>query len=163
MAKNHPTPDLATPLAAAVPESAEVYIGNVSGVLLAALIAVCSLIAWYNLAEAPPRPDQTLALMRALLHKHLRVEGVVITDWLHREAEFRRDMYGWGTRGQITYLEDEYLEDEINGLENAPEAFIGMLRTKLREARGACRTLDFCEMPLWHSPSLAALIRRSSF
>ncbi len=107
------------------------YVENVGGAVLAAVvavlkprarIAVCGLIAWYNLAEAPPGPDQAPALLRTLLRKRLRVEGFVVTDWLHREAEFHRDMEGWVAGGPIAYR-----EEKISGLENAPEAFIGML------------------------------------
>jgi hypothetical protein len=61
--------------------------------------------------------------MRTILVKRLSVQGFIIfEDYGHRYDEFSKDMTGWLSAGQI-----KYREHLVDGLEGAPDAFIGML------------------------------------
>ena len=131
---DHHAPDLAQQLAAACPKGIDVYFENVGGkVLLAVLpllnvharIPLCGVIAWYNLTGLPQGPDFTPMLMRALLVKRVKLQGFIIFDHYDRMPAFVRDMSGWLAAGQV-----KYKEDVVDGLQNAPEAFIGLLQGK---------------------------------
>jgi NADPH-dependent curcumin reductase CurA len=62
-------------------------------------------------------------VMRAVLSKRLTLRGFIVTDFADHAEDFRRDV-GAGLRdGKI-----KYREDVVDGLENAPEAFIGLLK-----------------------------------
>jgi len=131
VALDHRGQDFADQLAKAAPEGIDVYFENVGGEVLFAVlpllkdrarVAVCGLIAWYNLAEAPAGPDRSPVLVRTLLRKRVRMEGFVLTDWEHRRPAFEAEL----TRR----VRDEGLvarEDVVDGLENTPAAFIKLL------------------------------------
>jgi NADPH-dependent curcumin reductase CurA len=62
--------------------------------------------------------------MAAILRKRLKVQGFIIfNDYGHRYDEFIAEMAPWVEQGKI-----KSLEDVVDGLENAPEAFIGLLQ-----------------------------------
>ncbi len=132
---DHHNPDLAVQLAAACPQGIDVYFENVGGQVFNAVLAllntsarvpVCGLIADYNSTSLPTGPDCTPLLMRTLLTKRIRMQGFIIfEDYGHRYPEFAKDMGEWLTRGQI-----KFREDVVDGLENAPQAFIGLLEGK---------------------------------
>jgi NADPH-dependent curcumin reductase CurA len=89
-----------------------------------ARVPVCGLIAGYNATELPPGPDRMGMLMGTLLRKKIRMQGFIIFDnFGHLYPQFAKDMHGWLAEGKM-----HYKEDMIEGLENAPEAFIGLLR-----------------------------------
>ena len=129
---DHHDPALAEHLAAACPQGIDVYFENVGGKVFQAVlpllnvgarVPICGLIAQYNAQELPSGPDQSPLLMRALLTKRIRMQGFIIFDhYDHRFAEFFMQMSQWLTGGRI-----KVLEDVIDGLENAPQAFIGLL------------------------------------
>jgi NADPH-dependent curcumin reductase CurA len=88
-----------------------------------ARIPVCGLISDYNATRLPDGPDRLSLLMRTILVKRLKVQGFIIfEDYGHRYDEFSKDMSQWLSTGQI-----KYREHIVDGLESAPEAFIGML------------------------------------
>jgi NADPH-dependent curcumin reductase CurA len=62
-------------------------------------------------------------LMRAILSKRLHVQGFIVWDFAAQEAEFLREVGGWLREGLVVHR-----EDVVDGLENAPEAFAGLLR-----------------------------------
>ena len=129
---DHESPDFAATFAAACPKGIDVYYENVGGkVFSAALpllnaharIPVCGLISQYN--EAPPAgPDDSVAgLMRQILVKRLALRGFIISDgFAHRRPDFLRAMSEWLRDDRIRYR-----EDVVEGLENAPRAFLGQL------------------------------------
>ena len=84
---------------------------------------VCGVIAWYNLTSLPAGVDFTPVLMRAILVKRVKMHGFIIFDHQHRSGDFLRDMSGWLASGRV-----KYREDVVEGLENAPQAFIGLLQ-----------------------------------
>ena len=132
---DHHSPDLATQLAAACPQGIDVYFENVGGKVFEAVlpllntgarVPVCGLIAHYNATALPDGPDRSPLLMRTLLTKRIRMQGFIIfDDYGHRYPEFLKDMGQWLTEGKVRFR-----EDMVDGLENAPQAFIGLLEGK---------------------------------
>jgi NADPH-dependent curcumin reductase CurA len=61
--------------------------------------------------------------MRAVLTKRLRIQGFIVYDFASDYANFARDMAGWIADGKV-----KYREDIVEGLDAAPEAFIGLLK-----------------------------------
>lgn len=138
------SPRLAEQLADACPDGIDIYFENVGGTVfdavlpllnIGARVPVCGLIAHYNDSsginephdngdnQPPSGPDRLPHLMTALLQKRIRMEGFIILDhYADRFDAFRRDMGEWLDKGQVTLR-----EDRIEGLENAPTAFIGLL------------------------------------
>ncbi len=130
---DHRGADLKSNLAAACPDGIDVYYENVGGPVFDAVlpllnpkarIPVCGLIANYNMTELPPGPDRTALLMRAILVKRIKMQGFIIfDDYAGRYSEFFKDMAPWVQTGQV-----KFREDVVDGLENAPEAFMGLLQ-----------------------------------
>jgi NADPH-dependent curcumin reductase CurA len=90
---------------------------------IGARIPVCGLISGYNATRLPDGPDRLSLLMGTILIKRIKVQGFIIfDDYGHRYDEFAKEMSKLLSSGQI-----KYREQQVNGLENAPEAFIGML------------------------------------
>ncbi|RAN75799.1 NADP-dependent oxidoreductase [Bacillus sp. SRB_336] len=129
---DHRAPALGERLAAACPDGIDVYFENVGGAVfdavlpllnLGARVPVCGVIAHYNERQAPAGPDRRPQLMATVLQKRIRMQGFVILDHYGERFEvFRRDMQAWLDAGQL-----KLREDRIEGLENAPAAFIGLL------------------------------------
>ena len=132
---DHHNPDLPALLAYACPKGIDVYFENVGGKVFdavlpllnsAARVPVCGLIADYNSTTMPDGPDRSPLLMRTVLTKRIRMQGFIIfDDYGHRYPEIAKDMGGWLKQGKVTFR-----EDIIDGLENAPQAFIGLLEGK---------------------------------
>ncbi|WP_370246584.1 NADP-dependent oxidoreductase [Nocardioides sp.] len=130
---DHRAPDFVEQLAAATPDGVDVYFENVGGPVTEAVtrrlntyarIPVCGLIADYNATEAPAGPDRLPGFMRRVLTQSLTVRGFIQSEFepTHREA-FERDMTAWVREGRVRFR-----EDVVTGLEQAPEAFRGLLR-----------------------------------
>jgi len=84
---------------------------------------VCGFIAHYNDEKLPPGPNRLPVLLSTVLTKRVRMQGFIILDhYASRYEAFRRDMGEWVTSGRV-----KLREDVIDGLENAPGAFIGLL------------------------------------
>lgn len=131
-AVDHRSGDLPAALAAACPDGIDVYFENVGGAVFDAVlpllndfarIPVCGLVANYNMTELPPGPDRVPALMRAVLSKRLNFRGFIVSDFADQGPAFLKEVGQWLREGKIRYL-----EDVVEGLENAPEAFIGLLK-----------------------------------
>jgi NADPH-dependent curcumin reductase CurA len=130
-AVDHRSPALTEELAEACPEGIDVYFENVGGAVSSAVlpllndfarVPVCGLIAHYNAAELPPGPDRMALLMRHVLTKRLTLRGFIVSDFAAHAGEFARDMSAWLKQGKI-----KYREDVVDGLDQAPAAFIGLL------------------------------------
>jgi hypothetical protein len=132
---DHHAADLPGHLAAACPKGIDVYFESVGGAVFDAVlpllnakarIPVCGLIASYNATELPPGPDRLGLLMGTLLRKRIRMQGFIIfDDYGPRWSEFASEMGEWVRQDKI-----KVREDIVFGLENAPEAFIGLLKGK---------------------------------
>jgi hypothetical protein len=125
-------PQLAARLAAACPDGIDVYFENVGGDVfdavlpllnIGARVPVCGVIAHYNEETLPPGPNRLPLVMSTVLQKRIRMQGFIILDhYADRFDTFRRDMSEWIAAGQV-----KQREDLVDGLENAPKAFIGLL------------------------------------
>ncbi|MFJ3456498.1 NADP-dependent oxidoreductase [Scandinavium goeteborgense] len=132
---DHRSDDFAEQLAKACPQGIDVYYENVGGKVFDAVlpllntsarVPVCGLVSGYNATELPAGPDRLPLLMGTLLKKRIRMQGFIIgQDYGHRIGEFQADMGQWIKDGSI-----KYREQMTDGLENAPETFIGMLKGK---------------------------------
>jgi NADPH-dependent curcumin reductase CurA len=132
---DHHSDDLPGRLASACPKGIDVYFENVGGAVFDAVlpllnararIPVCGLIAGYNATELPPGPDRLGLLVGTLLRKRIKMQGfIVFDDYGPRWSEFADAMDEWVQAGKV-----KFREDIVSGLENAPEAFIGLLQGK---------------------------------
>ncbi len=130
---DHRDAQFAARLAAACPRGIDVYFENVGGEVLDAVlpllnvgarVPVCGFIAHYNDAEPRTGPDRRTALLAAVLQKRVRMQGFIILDhYGARFDAFRRDMDAWLAGGLV-----KLREDRVEGLEQAPAAFIGLLQ-----------------------------------
>ena len=135
VALDHRSPDFAQQLKAAVPDGIDVYFENVGGAVLDAVVPrlntyarvpVCGLVAGYNATSAPEGPDRMPWLMSQVLTRSLTVRGFIQDEFTRSHGrDFVRDMTQWVGDGSVRYR-----EDVVEGLENAPEAFRGLLRGK---------------------------------
>lgn len=127
---SHYDKDMAAQLAAACPDGIDVYFENVGGSSWEAVmpllnnrarVPVCGLIAHYNEVELPPGPDRMSLLQRMILTKSIKMQGFIVSDYQHRIPAFVADVGQWMAEGKI-----KYKEQVVEGLENAPEAFLGL-------------------------------------
>lgn len=131
-ALDHREPELAQRLEDASPDGIDVYFENVGGPVWDAVlprlntyarVPVCGLAANYNATDLPEGPDRTSQLMGTILSKSLTLRGFIQTEFAPTMFEdFLREMTPWVTSGQVAYR-----EDITEGLDRAPETFIGML------------------------------------
>tara|TARA_R110002012_G_scaffold255091_2_gene434685 strand:- start:4680 stop:5684 length:1005 start_codon:yes stop_codon:yes gene_type:complete len=120
-------PGMSKALRAACPDGVDVYFDNVGGAVLeTALFAMnekgrivcCGAISQYD-TETPTGPRNLPGLV---VVKRLRMEGFIVMDWAHNDAKALRALQTWVASGQI-----KVTEDVVDGLENAPQALIGLL------------------------------------
>jgi NADPH-dependent curcumin reductase len=131
-AVDHRATDFQAQLAAACPNGIDVYFENVGGAIWQAVlpllnkfarVPVSGLIAQYNGPGDGAGADCLPATMREVLSKSLTVRGFINYDFAAEYyADFLREVGAGIANGSIRYR-----EDFVDGLENAPEAFIGML------------------------------------
>ena len=112
----------------ALADGIDVYFDNVGGdQLQAALFALhpfgrvvaCGAISHYNDAHPEPGP-RNLAL---IVSKRLRVQGFIVIDHWDRIPAFLAEMGPWLRDGKLRYR-----ETIVEGIENAPAAFVGLFR-----------------------------------
>ncbi len=120
--------DLDAAVREACPEGVDVYFDNVGGPVTDAAfanlapwgrVAVCGQISQYNNTEEGIGPR---SLRHVLVHQ-ARVEGFLVFRFTQKYPIAVRRMARWIRAGQLRYR-----EDVVEGLEHAPEAFIGMLQ-----------------------------------
>jgi NADPH:quinone reductase-like Zn-dependent oxidoreductase len=113
-------------------DAPDIYFENVGGEVFSAVlpllndfarVPVCGLIAHYNATELPSGPNRVPQLMLAILVKRLTFRGFIVLDFAYQYADFVRDMSGWLREGRV-----KYREDITDGLENAPQELIGLLK-----------------------------------
>ncbi|HET8929668.1 MAG TPA: NADP-dependent oxidoreductase, partial [Acidimicrobiales bacterium] len=114
-------------LADAAPDGIDVYFDNVGGDHLEAAIthlrvhgrvAMCGAIAQYNATAPVPGP----ANLPMLIGKRALLRGFLVSDHFDVAADFEREVSGWLADGSLTFR-----ETVVDGIEHAPDAFIGML------------------------------------
>ncbi|MGC9403184.1 NADP-dependent oxidoreductase [Vibrio genomosp. F10 str. 9ZC157] len=132
---DHKAEDFAEQLAAVCTDGIDVYFENVGGKVFDAVlpllntgarVPLCGLISQYNATSLPDGPDRMSLLMGTLLVKRIKMQGFIIfDDYAHRYNEFAQQMSAWLAEGKM-----QYREHLVEGLENAPDAFIGLLEGK---------------------------------
>jgi NADPH-dependent curcumin reductase CurA len=114
-------------LKAAVPNGVDCYFENVGGEILDAVlrrtnpfsrIAVCGQISQYNATE-----PYAVKTFRAILTNRIKVQGFIVGDRMNLWPQALKDLSGWVASGKL-----KYRETVAQGLENAPKAFIGLLK-----------------------------------
>jgi hypothetical protein len=109
------------------PDGVDVYFDNVGGDTLEAAIGAmrlrgrvvaCGSISRYNATEALPGPRNLFMVVT----KRLRMQGFIVSDHAARFPAFLADVAPGVADGSIRYR-----ETIVDGIERAPEAFIGML------------------------------------
>jgi hypothetical protein len=115
-------------LAELAPDGIDVYFDNVGGDQLEAAIGAlrlygrvvaCGSISRYNDVEPNPGPRN----MFLVVTKRLRLQGFIISDHFDRFGEFYPCAREWVGDGRLRYR-----ETVVEGIENAPRAFLGLLR-----------------------------------
>ena len=110
------------------PSGIDVYFDNVGGALtdavwmltnLRARISVCGGISQYNLEKQEMGPR----LLSLFNRRRLMMRGFIVSDYIRRWDEGVKQMAEWYRAGKI-----KIRDSVIEGFENTPEAFFGMLR-----------------------------------
>ena len=130
---DHHAADFSKKLVAATPAGIDIYFESVGGKVFDAVlpqlntgarVPVCGLVSHYNATSLPEGPDRMGFLMGQILRKRITLRGFIIfEDFGPLFPEFAAEMAGWLKAGKI-----HYREDIIEGLEQAPVAFIGLLQ-----------------------------------
>lgn len=131
---DHKSPNFEKELTAACPSGIDVYFENVGGLIWQAVlpllnkfarVPVCGLISQYNGVPTEDLKNSVAATMRQVLSKSLTIRGFINIEFLDHYPEFLAQVGSAVQKEKI-----KYLEDIVEGLENAPKAFIGMLEGK---------------------------------
>jgi Putative NADP-dependent oxidoreductases len=114
-------------LAQATPDGIDVYFENVGGEILDAVlerlnafarIPLCGLISQYNAVE--PRGVQNFG---ALLTNRVKLQGFIVGEFMQYWPQALQELSELVRNGQL-----KYRENIVEGLDNAPKAFIGLLK-----------------------------------
>jgi NADPH:quinone reductase len=120
------SPNIRKELKDACPDGINVYFDNVGGpitdaavslIALKARIIICGQISLYNSEEFQTGPRN----LAYLLVNRARMEGFLVLDYVDRYEEGLKELTLWVKGGRI-----KYRETIIEGLENAPRAFMGL-------------------------------------
>ena len=110
------------------PDGIDVYFDNVGGETLEAAISAlrvhgriiaCGGISGYN--EEKPRPGPSNLFN--IITKRLTMKGMIVRDWLDRQAEFENEVGGYFKAGKV-----KHKETVVKGIDKAVGAFIGLFQ-----------------------------------
>ena len=108
------------------PRGIDIYFENVGGehldVALSLMnrlgrIVACGMIAQYNAAEPPPGPRNIILVVG----KSITMQGFIVTNYLDMVPAFFMEVGQWIREGKI-----KWEETVVEGIENAPKAFLGL-------------------------------------
>ena len=111
----------------AAPDGIDVYFDNVGGDHLDAAFAlarnnarfaICGMIEGYN----DPTP-MSFRFIQRIISARIALKGFIVFDYFPRMSDFYRDMGGWLASGTV-----KSHETVVDGLERAPDAFLGLFR-----------------------------------
>src|SRR5258706_1557544 len=123
--------DLFQQLSAACPKGIDVYFENAGGAVfdtvlpllnVRARVPLCGMLARTSDTGLPQNLDRLGRLTRTLHAKRIKMQGFLVSDYRQRYSEFFTQMSAWLRDGPIRFR-----EDIVDGLENAPQPFIGLL------------------------------------
>jgi NADPH-dependent curcumin reductase CurA len=125
---DHRAGDLVKALAAAAPKGIDIYFENVGGSLLDAVLALCNpfariplcgMISQYNAGD----DRYGVKNLMAAVGMRIKLQGFIVSDHMERWPEALKELSDGVRSGKI-----KYRETVTQGLENAPRAFIGLLK-----------------------------------
>ncbi|KAG5627907.1 hypothetical protein H5410_013125 [Solanum commersonii] len=117
--------DLDAALKRYFPDGIDIYFENVGGKMLDAVllnmklhgrIAACGMISQYNLEQT-----EGVHNLFYLISKRIRMEGFIIFDYFHLYSKYLKMIIPKIKAGNVVYV-----EDVVEGLENAPTALVGL-------------------------------------
>jgi len=120
--------DLMAQVGNSCPKGIDVCFENVGGKHLEAAlehmnpfgrIVLCGMISIYNATRPPPGPIN----LGYAISKQLRLQGFIVMHHMDKLPQFQADMGKWIAAGKI-----KVKETIIEGIENAPKAFIGLFK-----------------------------------
>jgi NADPH-dependent curcumin reductase CurA len=123
---NYKDGDVGSQLRETCPDGVDVYFDNVGGPVTDAVwpllndfsrVAVCGQISLYNASELPTGPRK----LTDVVQSRTRVEGFIVSDYEGRWGEAFQRLAKWIASGEV-----EYRENVVEGLENAPDAFLAL-------------------------------------
>lgn len=121
-------PDARAKLMELCPKGIDCYFDNVGGSITDAVftllnplsrVSICGQIALYNLEK----PELGPRLLPLILTRQVKVQGFLVFQFASQYAEGFGQLTQWVQEGKL-----KYREDVVEGIENAPRAFIGMLQ-----------------------------------
>jgi NADPH-dependent curcumin reductase len=124
---DHRSGDLDAALDGACPNGIDVYWENVGGAVQQAVfprlndfgrMVMCGMVSEYNDIEPRPGPN-----LMAAVRKRIKIQGFIVSDQWQRFGEYRAMAAPLVRSGEL-----KYREDIVEGLDRAPEAFIGLLQ-----------------------------------
>ena len=125
--RQHPDlKSLSAALKEACPKGIDGYFENVGGLILDAVllranafsrIAMCGMIAGYNGAPIP------LAAPQLILVNRMKVQGFIVSEHMQHWPQALKELAAGVASGKL-----KYRETVAQGIEAAPEAFIGLLK-----------------------------------
>ena len=122
------TEDYGTQLAELCPDGIDAYFDNVGGAITDAVfplinvnarVSICGQISQYNLEN----PEQGPRFLWHLIVKRAKIQGFLVFEFADKHDDGLRQMAEWIQAGKL-----KYREEITEGFENAPGAFIGMLK-----------------------------------
>jgi NADPH-dependent curcumin reductase CurA len=125
---NYKADDFRDAFKAATADGIDIYFDNTGGDILGAAlrrmkvhsrIVCCGVVSQYDTSNPAPGPRGIPGL---LINNRVRMEGFLIFDYADRYDEARRAMRSWLDGGQLVARQDEF-----EGLESAPRAFVDLL------------------------------------
>lgn len=127
--KNYPNAGALTKaLAEAAPKGVDCYFENVGGMHLEAAlnciafggrIALCGMISMYNNTELEPGPSNIVNM----IGRGVMAQGFIVSNYIHLAPKFAMEVAPLLAQGKIKFRESVY-----EGLDKAPEAFLGLFR-----------------------------------
>jgi NADPH-dependent curcumin reductase CurA len=127
-AVNYRKGNLFADVAKACPNGVDVYYENVGGEHLETALelmnqkgrlVMCGMISMYNAVEAPPGPRNLVNV----IGRSLKMQGFIVSDYIDMVPQFYSDMGPWIAGGKI-----KWQETVLEGIGNAPKAFLGLFR-----------------------------------
>lgn len=125
---NYKSPDFRRDFKSSCPDGIDIYFDNTGGDILGSAlrsmnvhgrIVCCGVVSQYDTSSPAPGPRGVPGL---LINRRIRMEGFLVFDYSDRYAEARAQLQQWVQSGELVPLQDEY-----DGLEKAPEAFVDLL------------------------------------
>lgn len=113
----------------ATPDGVDVYFDNTGGMILGSAlfrmsiggrIACCGVVSQYDTDKPEPGPK---GIPGMLVNKRINMQGFLVFDYTDRYGEARDQLHAWLDSGEL-----KTLNDEVHGLEAAPDAFVDLLR-----------------------------------